>query len=212
MQCTYPQSFKRGFPEGYLAGLEHRLAETERALFNSLQLLRGMPESDIRHVEQVFHAKRTKSTRTKEWERLPLNTQEQRWQWFNEKASDLDLRQLPESAPFSGNQSTYPGRTPVYGLYQPASFSPATSSDVYWHGQSHPPVLSSGPPTGGESGMSQPLDHVQEDTRSPVPSGVSTRWQTSPEIAHRPSENLSQRTDEVNSARLLSERLSNRFF
>jgi len=171
-----------------------------------------MPDPDSRHVEQLFHAKQTKSTRTKEWERLPLNTQEQRWQWFDEKANDLELHQLPESTAFSGGQSTYPGRTPAYGLYPAAPFSPTTSSDVYWHGQSHPPGLSSGPATGGGSEMSQRLDHVQEDTRSPLPSAAPTRWQKSTGTTHRLSESSPQRTDEGNSARLLSERLSNRFF
>ena len=93
-QCKYPQTFKRGFPEGYLAGLEQRLAETERALFDTLRLLHD-PQSTVTNSygEDNFIAKQNKSARLKEWERLPLVTTSDRWQWYQEKATSAGVNQ-----------------------------------------------------------------------------------------------------------------------
>lgn len=89
----YPQTFKRGFPEGYLAGIEVRLAETERALFETLSILRsaGLSDSISQPVGHVFDFKQTKTARMKEWERLPLATAQERRNWFLDKTDRLGL-------------------------------------------------------------------------------------------------------------------------
>lgn len=92
-QCVYPQTFKRGFPEGYLAGIEVRLAETERALFETLSILRsaGLSEALSQPVDHVFDFKQTKTARMKEWERLPLATVQDRRNWLLDKAGRLGI-------------------------------------------------------------------------------------------------------------------------
>jgi hypothetical protein len=87
----------RGLPSGYIANIEERLAQTEAAL---LQALSVIYESDARqsanHLEIPAAAAVTEKprelefneiriARVKEWNRFPLNTQEQQQNWMRNK-------------------------------------------------------------------------------------------------------------------------------
>lgn len=100
----YPISSKRGFPEGYLSGLEQRLADTEFALFATIarQSNLNIPEN-TRELFHIHAERQSKTFRSQEWRRLPVATSH--FQWFNEKWTSLELR--PE-----GIQLTGPALTP----------------------------------------------------------------------------------------------------
>lgn len=96
-ECNYPQSFKRGFPEGYIAKLEQRLIQTELALMQALSIVSGqystVDEILTTEVERfkTYYAGLTKPERMQEWTRLPLDTHEQRLQWLHDKARRADV-------------------------------------------------------------------------------------------------------------------------
>lgn len=111
----YPLSSKRGFPEGYLSGLEQRLIETEWALFETMAGLSSldMPEF-ARDLFQNSAEKQSKTARAEEWHRLSIASPEDRYRWFHEKWRILDFTertQLTEKA----YTSVTPGYTELHG-------------------------------------------------------------------------------------------------
>lgn len=93
--CSYPEPYKRGFPEGYMSGLEQRLIQTELALFEVLttHTAPGAP-SIARKSAELFKehaASVSKGRRMQEWQELPLDTQAERLAWWHKAAAELDL-------------------------------------------------------------------------------------------------------------------------
>ncbi|OJJ49475.1 hypothetical protein ASPZODRAFT_129955 [Penicilliopsis zonata CBS 506.65] len=87
-KCTYPESGKRGLPQGYLNQLELRLADTELALFEALSTLRSInTTTTLVKVSRKCGAGSTeqKSTRTREWSRLPLDGWPNLERWWEAK-------------------------------------------------------------------------------------------------------------------------------
>lgn len=85
--CTYPELHKRGFPEGYMSGLEQRLIETEIAL---LQALNHSPiPSSITNRFSKVNSSTSKASRMEEWKSLPLTTTSDRQIWHATKMTEL---------------------------------------------------------------------------------------------------------------------------
>jgi hypothetical protein len=104
--CNYIKTSKRGFPEGYLAALEQRLCDTEIALFETLMLLRdpqNLPQSlsespEVSTAFRQLNAEQSKSTRTDEWNRMPLHSYDQRRAWLEDKYRHIRSSQAITSA------------------------------------------------------------------------------------------------------------------
>lgn len=98
MRCSYPEPYKRGFPEGYLSGLEQRLIQTELALFQVLMTHTVPGSSPIaRQSAEPFknHASSiSKGKRMEEWQSLPLDTEQDRLTWWRRRAQELGLGDL----------------------------------------------------------------------------------------------------------------------
>lgn len=87
-KCTYPELHKRGFPEGYMSGIEQRLIDTETAL---LQALSSSPiPAVVIHRFAKAGSAATKANRMKEWQDLPLTTAADRQKWHEKKMRELD--------------------------------------------------------------------------------------------------------------------------
>ena len=96
----------RGFPPGYIATLEKRLLETELALFETLSLVVREQGSDVNLQEAQFQvllagrsANQSKEARVDEWQRLPLQTHQQRYEWWKDKCSKVDSIPSPRAPP-----------------------------------------------------------------------------------------------------------------
>jgi hypothetical protein len=88
--CSYPEQNKRGFPEGYMSGLEQRLIETEIALLSSLS---GSPlpsQTVYRYSKASLSA--SKAQRMEEWKKLPLATTSDSHKWHSAKMTELQPR------------------------------------------------------------------------------------------------------------------------
>jgi len=104
--CRFPQSNKRGIPTGYIFRLEQRLVETEIALFQTLSALHSFQTQTLvedlnPEVSEVFteHSiEQSKAAKDEEWENLPLETEEQRQQWWSDRLAFLKNRK--EGVPF----------------------------------------------------------------------------------------------------------------
>jgi hypothetical protein len=88
--CTYPELNKRGFPEGYMSGLEQRLIETEIALLESLSGSALLSPTAHRYSKASSSA--SKAQRMEEWKRLPLATPSDRQNWHSVKINELQPR------------------------------------------------------------------------------------------------------------------------
>lgn len=74
--------------------LEVRLAETEAALFRTLCLLNGTPDSshELPQLDKTSTSSRqSKTDRITEWERLPLKTSDDDQAWYHAKSSAQSL-------------------------------------------------------------------------------------------------------------------------
>ncbi|CAD0018218.1 unnamed protein product [Aureobasidium pullulans] len=93
----------RGLPSGYIAKIEDRLAHTEAAL---LQALSTIHASEARAIENVLPAGPTSETverqqlefneiriaKVEEWQRYPLDSEQQQREWMRHKISTGDLQ------------------------------------------------------------------------------------------------------------------------
>ncbi|KAL2850748.1 hypothetical protein BJY01DRAFT_209650 [Aspergillus pseudoustus] len=84
-RCVYPESGKRGLPQGYITHLENRLAATERALYSTYAYLRSVAPRSFTIVDSP-QPTQSRAAAVNEWMRLPLIDQENLEQWFAEKA------------------------------------------------------------------------------------------------------------------------------
>ena len=101
-RCLYSEPYRRGFPEGYLSGLEQRLTQTELALFEALTSFTAVQASQAEcsahgltgPIAGAFKNQALatgKAGRMAEWERLPLDTREGMRRWYQAKAAELGL-------------------------------------------------------------------------------------------------------------------------
>ncbi|KAH8426598.1 Zn(II)2Cys6 transcription factor domain-containing protein [Aspergillus melleus] len=87
-RCIYPESGKRGLPQGYITHLEARLASTEQALFAVYEHLRSLglhTEIPEGLGEQQPSRSQTRVAKMAEWERLPLNARGDLERWWAER-------------------------------------------------------------------------------------------------------------------------------
>ncbi|KAJ5584650.1 uncharacterized protein N7459_004450 [Penicillium hispanicum] len=98
-KCVYPESGKRGLPLGYLNQLEHRLAETESALYGALATLRSMrPAAVIQASAKPESMQKQKSTRMDEWSQFPLSGWSDMERWMA-AVSDQFIIEQPRGVP-----------------------------------------------------------------------------------------------------------------
>ncbi|KAL4924567.1 Zn(II)2Cys6 transcription factor domain-containing protein [Aspergillus undulatus] len=102
-RCIYPESGKRGLPQGYITHLENRLATTERALYSSYAYLRTISPRSFSIVESS-QPNSSRTAAVNEWSRLPLHSPEDLEIWYSEKAqlfggaeSDVQAEWSPET-------------------------------------------------------------------------------------------------------------------
>ncbi|KAL4949454.1 hypothetical protein BDW69DRAFT_174418 [Aspergillus filifer] len=84
-RCVYPESGKRGLPQGYITHLENRLAATERALYSAYAYLRTISPSSFSIVESL-QPPTSRTAAVNEWSRLPLRNPDDLELWLSEKA------------------------------------------------------------------------------------------------------------------------------
>ncbi|KAL4805592.1 hypothetical protein BDV18DRAFT_141334 [Aspergillus unguis] len=112
-RCIYPESGKRGLPQGYITHLENRLAATEKALYSSYSHLRTSPQSFS--ITDITQPNTSRAAAVNEWSRLPLQNQEDLERWWSEKAR-------------------------VYGTVEggaPSEWSPGTIGTIYREKDAH---------------------------------------------------------------------------
>ncbi|KAL4781801.1 hypothetical protein BJX76DRAFT_349883 [Aspergillus varians] len=85
VRCIYPESGKRGLPQGYITHLENRLAATERALYSSYNYSRTI-SSRLLSIPGSPQPNPSRTTAINEWSRLPLRTPSDLENWWAEKA------------------------------------------------------------------------------------------------------------------------------
>ncbi|KAL3487171.1 hypothetical protein BJX62DRAFT_10576 [Aspergillus germanicus] len=84
-RCVYPESGKRGLPQGYITHLENRLAATERALYSTYAYLRAISPRSFTIVDSPQPTP-SRAAAVNEWARLPLIDPDNLEQWWAEKA------------------------------------------------------------------------------------------------------------------------------
>ncbi|KAF2098935.1 hypothetical protein NA57DRAFT_76169 [Rhizodiscina lignyota] len=127
-KCWYSHGAKRGLPAGYLNSLEHRLTETEAALFHALNELYGEP-TDAHGLPNLRDTltQRVSSSKidaVREWKSLPLETREDAHQWwltrrsvFSQATSDLHMSSNDQ--PPTAKSQNGPGNSqPQKNMYQ----------------------------------------------------------------------------------------------
>lgn len=91
----------RGLPLGYLNQLEHRLAETESALYAALMTLRSSrPALVVEAKAKPDSAQKQKAARMEEWTQLPLQNWSDMEHW-RIAMSDHFLIEQSQEAPFT---------------------------------------------------------------------------------------------------------------
>ncbi|PLB52556.1 NAD(P)-binding protein [Aspergillus steynii IBT 23096] len=91
-RCIYPESGKRGLPQGYITHLETRLASTEQALFAVYEHLRSLglhAEIPEGLGETPPSRSQTRVAKMAEWERLPLTGRGDLERWWTERRGGM---------------------------------------------------------------------------------------------------------------------------
>ncbi|KAL5334824.1 hypothetical protein BJX70DRAFT_391131 [Aspergillus crustosus] len=83
-RCIYPESGKRGLPQGYITHLENRLSATERALYSCYAHLRTVPPGSLSIVESP-QLTTSRTAAINEWSRLSLRNPADLERWWAEK-------------------------------------------------------------------------------------------------------------------------------
>ncbi|KAL5361291.1 hypothetical protein BJX96DRAFT_176103 [Aspergillus floccosus] len=125
-RCIYPESGKRGLPQGYITHLEHRLIDTELALYTLYSQLRraGLhTETPDVHIPPTVPERLARQSRTPnmaEWERLPLRDARdwERW-WAGKRVlfgeDGPDTSQTGEQSPREGTETRERDTAPAQG-------------------------------------------------------------------------------------------------
>jgi hypothetical protein len=97
----------RGIPSGYLSYIEQRLLDTEivvfellSATYNSQVPIHRLSEIERRALADLSQ-KQPKSAKIEEWKRSPLNTEEQRHDWWSKRCESI----LPTTQPGTNRPS-----------------------------------------------------------------------------------------------------------
>lgn len=94
---------RRGLPPGYVNQLEHRLAETESALYAALASLRSLrPAPVIEAKAKTDPVQKQKAARMEEWNQLPLRGWSDMENW-QAAMSDQFLIEQSREVPFAGS-------------------------------------------------------------------------------------------------------------
>ncbi|KAJ5143747.1 uncharacterized protein N7515_002534 [Penicillium bovifimosum] len=93
----------RGLPLGYLSQLEHRLSETEAALYGALTSLRSLGQPSAAPASRKTDAvPRQKAALMKEWSQLPLREWHDMERWLTTMSDQFTMEQpgglVPESS------------------------------------------------------------------------------------------------------------------
>ncbi|KAL3436707.1 hypothetical protein BDV09DRAFT_36726 [Aspergillus tetrazonus] len=83
-KCVYPESGKRGLPQGYITHLESRLAATERALYSTYSYLRTFSPRSF-SIPNSSQPGPSRTAAVNEWSRLPLRNADDLELWWAEK-------------------------------------------------------------------------------------------------------------------------------
>ncbi|KAL4975175.1 hypothetical protein BDW66DRAFT_137938 [Aspergillus desertorum] len=83
-KCVYPESGKRGLPQGYITHLESRLAATERALYSSYSYLRTFSPRPF-SIPDSSQPGPSRTAAVNEWSRLPLRNADDLELWWAAK-------------------------------------------------------------------------------------------------------------------------------
>ncbi|KAJ5542395.1 hypothetical protein N7535_004815 [Penicillium sp. DV-2018c] len=84
----------RGLPLGYVSQLEHRLSETEAALYGALTSLRSLGQPITMHASAKTDAvSRQKATRMEEWLQLPLREWADMERWMSAMSDHFTTEQ-----------------------------------------------------------------------------------------------------------------------
>ncbi|OJJ00561.1 hypothetical protein ASPVEDRAFT_149506 [Aspergillus versicolor CBS 583.65] len=130
-RCNYPESGKRGLPQGYITHLENRLAATERALYSSYAYLRTISPRSFSILDGP-QPNPSRTAATNEWSRFPLHTPEDLENWWVEKSrvyGPIEGEAPPEWSP--GTTGTTSGN-------KEANVSTSLNSLSYNHVQARP--------------------------------------------------------------------------
>ncbi|KAL2831146.1 hypothetical protein BDW59DRAFT_7361 [Aspergillus cavernicola] len=84
-RCIYPESGKRGLPQGYITHLENRLAVTERALYSAYAYLRTISPRPFTTID-ASQPTPSRTAAVSEWTRFPLLDSDDLERWWTEKA------------------------------------------------------------------------------------------------------------------------------
>ncbi|KAL2813116.1 hypothetical protein BJX63DRAFT_231275 [Aspergillus granulosus] len=93
-RCVYPESGKRGLPQGYITHLENRLAATERALYSTYACLRTISPRSFTIVDSPQPTP-SRAAAVNEWTRLPLSDPGNLERWWAEKARVFGTAEAP---------------------------------------------------------------------------------------------------------------------
>ncbi|KAF2635218.1 hypothetical protein P280DRAFT_197916 [Massarina eburnea CBS 473.64] len=112
--CEWPTQQKRGPPKQYIHSLENRLSETETVLFALLsQVSAEQLHASFKHISTLAQGRNTSPREGKktnpeplaifrpdtwkpsDWTSFPIDSPENVRQWWKNRASDLDVQQLP---------------------------------------------------------------------------------------------------------------------
>ncbi|KAL4873597.1 hypothetical protein BDV12DRAFT_81069 [Aspergillus spectabilis] len=121
-RCIYPESGKRGLPQGYITHLENRLAATERALYSSYAYSRTVSPQSF----NIIDSPQPTSSRTaaiNEWSRLSLRNPDDLERWWTEKArlygtaeGEAPSERIPETAGTISRDRDTPASTSLNSL------------------------------------------------------------------------------------------------
>lgn len=209
-QCIYPQTFKRGFPEGYLAAIETRLIQTERALFEALSASNGIDLNQIpaQSVADAFDTKTTKSARMEEWNRLPLLTAQDRQTWCLQKAETIGLVSRSPTRRQGDGSMTHVSLPHAHHDFQGENIDSSTS---LWH---QPYARNASLPTGSDhmSELFSPQRQEMLDSEPPLTPIRQVQSSTGSGSAGMRTVTTPQDLQRSSMASILSVQQSRRFF
>jgi len=203
----------RGIPSGYLSFVEQRLFDTElvalellSAIYNSQTPIEVQRLSDIdRQSLAEYGQKQSKAAKIDEWKSLPLNTDEQRHEWWLKRCRLMSspAHQGPEgdSREISTPQEMWLDASPVTVQYD----------DIQQHSATQ---------TGAEGASTHtawhvPMDIVVPDTIEPLnnsrPAAFGASLMDIPGIEGPVGGDFSMTTGPPNTQRLTAERLRKYF-
>ncbi|KAH7083353.1 Alpha/Beta hydrolase protein [Paraphoma chrysanthemicola] len=131
--CRYQEGGKRGLPAAYMISLEHRLRDTENALYASLRALQQQGNQTLSSLEAaiedspVVQIPRSKAEKQREWEQFPLQTGEDLATWFEHLEQHRDGSRTNDAI---STESRRPG-PPSWDLLQDTKASAPSRENAF---------------------------------------------------------------------------------